>query len=320
MRVVVTGGAGFLGSHLCDAIMARGDSAVCVDNLATGRPDNVAHLMGEPGFTFLEADVSSALDVPGPVDAVAHLASPASPPDYLRLPLETLAVGSHGTENALRLAHRHGARFVLASTSEVYGDPAVHPQTEDYWGNVNPVGPRSVYDEAKRFAEALTRAYRETNGVNAGILRIFNTYGPRMSAGDGRIVTNFITQALNGDPLTIYGDGSQTRSFCYVDDLIRGIIGMIDSGESGPVNLGNPEEFTVADFAQLILRVTGSDSPVEHLPLPVDDPTRRCPVIARASQVLGWQPQIRVEDGVRRTVDWFRSRPEEVRMASAAKH
>jgi nucleoside-diphosphate-sugar epimerase len=320
MRVVVTGGAGFLGSHLCDAIMARGDSAVCVDNLATGRPDNVAHLMGQPGFTFVEADVSSALDVPGPVDAVAHLASPASPPDYLRLPLETLAVGSHGTENALQLARRHGARFVLASTSEVYGDPAVHPQTEDYWGNVNPVGPRSVYDEAKRFAEALTRAYRETHGVNAGILRIFNTYGPRMSARDGRIVTNFITQALNGDPLTIYGDGSQTRSFCYVDDLIRGIVSMIDCAESGPVNLGNPEEFTVADFAQLILRVTGSDSPVEHLPLPVDDPTRRCPVITRASQVLGWQPQIQVEDGVRRTVEWFRSRPEEVRMASAAKH
>jgi dTDP-glucose 4,6-dehydratase len=300
--------------------MARGDSAVCVDNLATGRPDNVAHLMGQPGFTFVEADVSSALDVPGPVDAVAHLASPASPPDYLRLPLETLAVGSHGTENALQLARRHGARFVLASTSEVYGDPAVHPQTEDYWGNVNPVGPRSVYDEAKRFAEALTRAFRETHGVNAGILRIFNTYGPRMSARDGRIVTNFITQALNGDPLTIYGDGSQTRSFCYVDDLIRGIVSMIDCAESGPVNLGNPEEFTVADFAQLILRVTGSDSPVEHLPLPVDDPTRRCPVITRASQVLGWQPQIQVEDGVRRTVEWFRSRPEEVRMASAAKH
>jgi dTDP-glucose 4,6-dehydratase len=300
--------------------MARGDSAVCVDNLATGRPDNVAHLMGQPGFTFVEADVSSALDVPGPVDAVAHLASPASPPDYLRLPLETLAVGSHGTENALRLARRHGARFVLASTSEVYGDPAVHPQTEDYWGNVNPVGPRSVYDEAKRFAEALTRAYRETHGVNAGIIRIFNTYGPRMSARDGRIVTNFITQALNGDPLTIYGDGSQTRSFCYVDDLIRGIVSMIDSGEKGPVNLGNPEEFTVADFAQLVLRVTGSGSPVEHLPLPVDDPTRRCPVITRASQVLGWQPQIRVEDGVRRTVEWFRSRPEEVRLASAAQH
>jgi nucleoside-diphosphate-sugar epimerase len=318
MRVVVTGGAGFLGSHLCDAILARGDSAVCVDNLATGRPDNVAHLMGRPGFTFVEADVSLALDVPGPVDAVAHLASPASPPEYLRLPLETLAAGSRGTENALRLAQQHGARFVLASTSEVYGDPAVHPQSEDYWGNVNPVGPRSVYDEAKRFAEALTRAYRDTNGVNAGIIRIFNTYGPRMNAQDGRIVTNFITQALNGDPLTIYGDGSQTRSFCYVDDLIRGIVGMIDSAEAGPVNLGNPEEFTVSEFARLVLRLTGSDSPVEHLPLPVDDPTRRCPVITRASQALGWQPQVRVEDGIRRTIEWFRSRPDEVRLASAA--
>jgi dTDP-glucose 4,6-dehydratase len=318
MRVVVTGGAGFLGSHLCDAILARGDSAVCVDNLATGRPDNVAHLMDSPGFTFLEADVSLALDVPGPVHAVAHLASPASPPEYLRLPLETLAAGSRGTENALRLAHQHGARFVLASTSEVYGDPAVHPQSEDYWGNVNPVGPRSVYDEAKRFAEALTRAYRDTKGVNAGIIRIFNTYGPRMNAQDGRIVTNFITQALNGDPLTIYGDGSQTRSFCYVDDLIRGVVRMIDSAEAGPVNLGNPEEFTVTEFARLVLRLTGSDSPVEHLPLPVDDPTRRCPVITRASQALGWQPQVRVEDGIRRTIEWFRSRPDEVRLASTA--
>ena len=318
MRVVVTGGAGFLGSHLCDAILARGDSAVCVDNLATGRPDNVAHLMDSPGFTFVEADVSLALDVPGPVDAVAHLASPASPPEYLRLPLETLAAGSRGTENALRLADLHGARFVLASTSEVYGDPAVHPQSEDYWGNVNPVGPRSVYDEAKRFAEALTRAYQDAKGVNAGIIRIFNTYGPRMNAQDGRIVTNFITQALNGDPLTIYGDGSQTRSFCYVDDLIRGIVGMIGSAEAGPVNLGNPEEFTVTEFARLVLRLTGSDSPVEHLPLPVDDPTRRCPVITRASQALGWQPQVRVEDGIRRTIEWFRSRPDEVRLASAA--
>ena len=224
MRVVVTGGAGFLGSHLCDAIIARGDAAVCVDNFATGRPDNVAHLIGLPEFTLLESDVSSALEVPGPVDAVAHLASPASPPDYHRLPLETLAVGSRGTENALRLAERNRARFVLASTSEVYGDPAVHPQPEEYWGNVNPVGPRSVYDEAKRFAEALTQAYGESRGANVGIVRIFNTFGPRMSARDGRIVTNFITQALNGDPLTIYGDGSQTRSFCYVDDLIRGIV------------------------------------------------------------------------------------------------
>ena len=318
MRVVVTGGAGFLGSHLCDAIIARGDSVVCVDNLSTGRQDNVAHLMGRPEFTFVEADVSSALDVAGQVDAVAHLASPASPPEYLRLPLETLAVGSRGTENALRLAHRHMARFVLASTSEIYGDPAVHPQPEDYWGHVNPIGPRSVYDEAKRFAEALTCAYRDTHGINAGIIRIFNTYGPRMNAQDGRIVTNFITQALNGDPLTIYGDGSQTRSFCYVDDLIRGIVAMIDCAEGGPVNLGNPEEFTVANFAQLVLRLTGSDSPVEHLPLPADDPARRCPVITRARRLLGWRPEVCVDDGIRRTVEWFRSRPEEVRMASVA--
>jgi dTDP-glucose 4,6-dehydratase len=318
MRVVVTGGAGFLGSHLCDAIIARGDAVVCLDNFATGRPDNVAHLIGLPEFTLLESDVSNGLDVPGPVDAVAHLASPASPPDYHRLPLETLAVGSRGTENALRLADRNHARFVLASTSEVYGDPAVHPQPEEYWGNVNPVGPRSVYDEAKRFAEALTRAYGDSRGVNAGIVRIFNTFGPRMSARDGRIVTNFITQALNGDPLTIYGDGSQTRSFCYVDDLIRGIVGMIDCTERGPVNLGNPEEFTVAQFAQLVLRITGSASTVENVPLPIDDPSRRCPVITRASELLGWKPEVRVEDGIRRTVEWFRSRPEEVRLASAA--
>jgi dTDP-glucose 4,6-dehydratase len=318
MRVVVTGGAGFLGSHLCDAIIARGDAAVCVDNFATGRPDNVAHLIGLPEFTLLESDVSIGLDVPGPVDAVAHLASPASPPDYYRLPLETLAAGSRGTENALRLAERDQARFILASTSEVYGDPAVHPQPEEYWGNVNPVGPRSVYDEAKRFAEALTRAHAQSRGTDAGIIRIFNTFGPRMSARDGRIVTNFITQALNGDPLTIYGDGSQTRSFCYVDDLIRGIMSMLDSTERGPVNLGNPEEFTVAEFAQLVLRITGSASTVEYVPLPLDDPARRCPVITRARDVLGWQPEIRAEEGIRRTVAWFRSRPDEVRLASAA--
>ena len=318
MRIVVTGGAGFLGSHLCDAIMARGHLAVCVDNFATGRAENVGHLIGQPGFTLIEADVSTGLEVPGPVDAVAHLASPASPPEYQRLPIETLAVGSRGTENALRLAERNGARFVLASTSEVYGDPVVHPQPEEYWGNVNPVGPRSVYDEAKRFAEALTRAYAGTRGVNAGIIRIFNTYGPRMSARDGRIVTNFITQALNGEPLTIYGDGTQTRSFCYVDDLIRGITAMIDSAERGPVNLGNPEEFTVTEFAQLVLRVTGSPSAIAHLPLPVDDPSRRCPVITRANSALGWQPEVRAEDGIRRTVDWFRARPEEIRLAAAA--
>jgi dTDP-glucose 4,6-dehydratase len=316
MRAVVTGGAGFLGSHLCDTLVDRGDTAVCVDNFATGRRVNIEHLLGNPAFEFVGADVSEELDIPGPIDVVAHLASPASPPDYLLRPLETLAVGSRGTENALRLADRHGARFLLASTSEVYGDPAVHPQPEQYWGNVNPIGPRSVYDEAKRYAEALTSAYRRARDVNTGIVRIFNTYGPRMSARDGRIVTNFVTQALNGEPLTIYGDGSQTRSFCYVEDLIRGIVAMIDSAEPGPVNLGNPEEFTVADFAQLVLRLTGSGSPVEHHRLPVDDPVRRCPVISYAKEVLGWQPEIPVEDGVSRTVEWFRSRPEETRRAA----
>ncbi len=318
MRVVVTGGAGFLGSHLCDALVSRGDSVLCLDNVSTGRLDNVEHLLGHPAFQFAEADVSADMPVTGAVDAVAHLASPASPPDYLLRPLETLAVGSQGTTNALRLAHRHGARFLLASTSEVYGDPETHPQPEDYWGNVNPVGRRSVYDEAKRFAEALTAAYRRAQGVNTGIVRIFNTFGPRMSARDGRIVTNFITQALNGDPLTLYGDGTQTRSFCYVDDLIRGIVAMIDSTEPGPLNLGNPEEFTVAEFARLVLRITGANSLIEHLPLPEDDPARRCPVIIRAREALGWQPEIPVEEGVRRTVAWLRSRPGEVSAASLA--
>jgi dTDP-glucose 4,6-dehydratase len=315
MRVIVTGGAGFLGSHLCEAVLARGDSLVCIDNLSTGRLENISHLAGAAGFEFIEADITRGLDLPGKFDAVAHLASPASPPAYLRLPLETLAVGSAGTQNALRLAHRDGARFVLASTSEVYGDPQVHPQPEDYWGNVNPVGPRSVYDEAKRFAEALTSAYRSARGADTGIVRIFNTYGPRMSAGDGRIVTNFVSQALTGQPLTIYGDGSQTRSFCYVDDLVRGILAMLGSNEPGPINLGNPEEFSVADFAQLVLKITGSSSAIEYLPLPADDPGRRRPVITRAEQLLGWKPGIPVEDGIRRTVEWFRSRPEELSAA-----
>jgi dTDP-glucose 4,6-dehydratase len=317
MRVVVTGGAGFLGSHLCDALFARGNQVVCLDNLSTGRIDNVMYLIGQEGFTFSETDVSAGIDVDGPVDAVAHFASAASPPDYQRLPLETLAVGSRGTENALRLAELKNARFVLASTSEVYGDPSVHPQTEEYWGNVNPIGPRSVYDEAKRFAEALTRAFSIARGLNVGIIRIFNTYGPRMSASDGRVVTNFITQALNGDPITVYGDGDQTRSFCYVDDLICGIVAMIDSAEPGPVNLGNPEEFTVGEFAELVLEITGSASPIEYRPLPVDDPTRRCPVIARARKSLGWQPEVPVAEGISRTADWLRSRPAEVRLASA---
>jgi dTDP-glucose 4,6-dehydratase len=318
MRAVITGGAGFLGSHLCEALVDRGDAAVCVDNLATGRLANVEHLLGTPGFELVVSDVSEKLDITGPVDAVAHLASPASPPDYLSRPLETLAVGSRGTENALRLARRHRARFLLASTSEVYGDPTTHPQPEGYWGNVNPIGPRSVYDEAKRFGEALASAHRRTFDVNTGIVRIFNTYGPRMSARDGRVVSNFVSQALNGEPLTVYGDGSQTRSFCYVDDLVRGLVAMLDSTEPGPVNLGNPEEFTVAQLARVVLRVTGSASPIESRPLPIDDPVRRCPVISRAKELLGWQPAIPVEEGIRRTVEWFRSRPEEVRGASGA--
>jgi dTDP-glucose 4,6-dehydratase len=309
MRVLITGGAGFLGSHLCDALSARGDAVVCVDDLSTGRLENIEHLVDHPGFEFVEADVTRGLDISGHFDAVAHLASPASPPAYLRLPLQTLAVGSRGTEAALRLAARDEARFVLASTSEVYGDPEVHPQPESYWGNVNPIGPRSVYDEAKRFAEALTSAYRRGRHVNTGIVRIFNTYGPRMSADDGRIVTNFISQALTGQPLTVYGDGSQTRSFCYVDDLVRGIRAMIDSAEPGPVNLGNPEEFGVGDFARLILSITGSTSPIDYLPLPADDPARRRPVIDLAAERLGWKPEIPVSEGLHKTVAWFKSRP-----------
>jgi dTDP-glucose 4,6-dehydratase len=312
MRVLVTGGAGFLGSHLCDALLGRGSVVLCVDNLSTGRIANIRHLIGMPRFEYVEADVTSGFDLPGRFDVVAHLASPASPPQYLRRPLETLAAGSTGTDNALRIAARDGARFVLASTSEVYGDPEVHPQQEDYWGNVNPIGPRSVYDEAKRFAEALTSAYRRERGLDTGIVRIFNTYGPRMSSDDGRIVTNFISQALTGRPLTIYGDGSQTRSFCYMDDLVRGIVAMINSAEAGPINLGNPEEFTVAEFAELVLRTTQSDCGVEYLPLPVDDPVRRRPDITRAIELLGWKPEISAGEGIGRTVGWFRGNPGEL--------
>jgi dTDP-glucose 4,6-dehydratase len=313
MRVLVTGGGGFLGSHLCDALLGKGATVVCVDNMSTGRIDNIRHLIGVPGFEYLEADVTSGFDLPGRFDVVAHLASPASPPQYLRRPLETLAAGSTGTENALRVAVRDGARFVLASTSEVYGDPEVHPQREDYWGNVNPIGPRSVYDEAKRFAEALTSAYRRERRIDTGIVRIFNTYGPRMSSRDGRIMTNFIGQALTGRPLTVYGDGNQTRSFCYVDDLVRGVVAMIDSAEPGPINLGNPEEFTVAEIADLVLRITGSDCEIEYLPLPVDDPARRRPDITRAIDLLSWKPEINAEEGISRTVGWFRDSPSELR-------
>lgn len=318
MRVAVTGGGGFLGSHLCEALLRRGNSVVCLDNFSTGKPENIAHLKAYPAFEFIHTDVSTAADVPGRLDAVAHLASPASPPDYLRWPLETLAVGSRGTENCLRLARHHGARFVLASTSEVYGDPLVHPQDEGYWGNVNPVGPRSVYDESKRFAEALSAAYRRTHDVNVGILRIFNTYGPRMRPQDGRVVSSFITQALSGEPLTIYGDGKQTRSFCFVDDLIRGIVAMLDSPEDGPLNLGNPAERTVTELAELVLGITGSTSELQYHPLPVDDPARRRPVITRAQDRLGWYPDVGIEEGLRRTVEWFAARPRDVAAGAAA--
>ena len=310
MRVVVTGGAGFIGSHLCERLIDRGDDVVCIDDFSSGVVDNVRHLTDSPRFAISRQDVSVGLVVDGHVDAVAHLASPASPADYLCRPLETLAVGSRGTENALVLAHRHRARFIIASTSEVYGDPLTHPQRESDWGNVNPIGPRSVYDEAKRFAEALTAAYRRAKGVNTGIVRIFNTYGIRMRADDGRVVSNFLTQALRGRPLSIYGSGEQTRSFCYVDDLVRGLIAMLDSDQPGPVNFGNPEERTVADLARLVCRIVGSQASVEFHELPQDDPTRRCPDITRAQELFGWEPRVGIEDGLRRTAAWFAAQAE----------
>ena len=305
-RVVVTGGAGFLGSHLCDALVGRGDTVVAIDNLATGRLSNIEHLFASDGFTFVRHDVSSYIWVPGDVDAVAHLASPASPKDYLDLPIQTLKVGSLGTHNSLGLAKDKGARFLLASTSEVYGDPLVHPQPESYWGHVNPVGPRGVYDEAKRFAEAMAMAYHRTHGVEVRIARIFNTYGPRLRPGDGRVVSNFLVQALQGSPLSVYGDGSQTRSFCYVDDLVAGLLALLDAGEPGPVNIGNPVEQTVAELAHVVLEVTGSSSPLEYRPLPVDDPTQRRPDIALARRLLGWEPAVELRQGLDRTADWLR--------------
>ncbi len=305
MRVLVTGGAGFIGSHLCDALLARGDDVICVDNLSTGYFRNISHLVHQRGFEFVDADVSIGWDFSKPFQALAHLASPASPIKYLQLPLETLTAGSRGTENALRLAHRNGARFLLASTSEVYGDPQEHPQSEKYWGNVNPVGPRSVYDEAKRFAEAQTSAWRRYRNLDTGIVRIFNTYGPRMDSEDGRVVPSFITRALGGQPLTVNGDGSQTRAFCYVDDMVRGLIAVLDSSEPGPVNLGNPEEISVLDFGRLVLEITGSSSSIENRAMPIDEPTRRCPDISYAREVLGWQPAISLPEGLAHTVRWF---------------
>jgi nucleoside-diphosphate-sugar epimerase len=306
-RIVLTGGAGFLGSHLTDALLARGDEVVSFDNLCTGELRNLAHLEGHPGFTFVEHDVTGHISVDGPVDAVLHLASPASPPGYLALPIETLMVGSRGTHNALGLARAKGARFFVSSTSEVYGDPSVHPQPETYWGNVNPIGPRSVYDEAKRFTEALTMAYHRTHGVDVRIVRIFNTYGPRMRADDGRVVSNLIVQALRGEPLTIYGDGSQTRSFCYVDDEIRGLLALLDGPHTGPINIGSDSEFTMLELAEVVREVTGSSSSIEHRPLPEDDPRQRRPDLSLARSLLGWEPTVALRDGVTRTVEHFAS-------------
>ncbi|MCB0964099.1 MAG: SDR family oxidoreductase [Acidimicrobiales bacterium] len=305
--MVVTGGAGFLGSHLCHRLLDRGDEVLCLDNLITGSLSNIEDLFGRRGFTYLEHDVSTYIHVPGDVDAVLHFASPASPVDFERIPIQILKVGSLGTHNALGLAKAKGARFFLASTSEVYGDPLEHPQTESYWGNVNPIGPRGVYDEAKRFAEAMTMAYHRHHGLDVRIVRIFNTYGPSMRPDDGRAVSNFIVQALQGKDLTVFGDGSQTRSFCYVDDEVRGFLALLDSDHVGPVNIGNPHEFTIRELAELVLEVTGSTSELRFEALPVDDPTQRKPDITLAREVLGWEPAVDLRTGIERTADYFRA-------------
>lgn len=306
MRAVVTGGAGFLGSHLCERLLGDGYEVVCLDNFCTGTPENVAHLIPDPEFRLVRCDVTDFVHVAGPVDLILHLASPASPIDYLQLPIETLKVGSVGTLHALGLAKQKGARFVLASTSETYGDPQVHPQTEDYWGHVNPVGPRGVYDEAKRFGEALTMAYRRSHGVDTGIVRIFNTFGERMRPNDGRAIPAFTTQALRGQPITVAGDGTQTRSIMYVDDLVEGILRVAHSDCAGPINIGNPVEFTVLRLAELIKEEAGSESPIVFVPRPEDDPSVRRPDITLAQQKLGWEPKVDVRLGLRQTIDWFR--------------
>jgi dTDP-glucose 4,6-dehydratase len=307
MRILITGAAGFLGSHLSDRFLAEGHIVVGLDNFITGNPDNIAHLMGHERFSFIRHNISDYTYVAGSLDGILHFASPASPIDYLEHPIATLKVGSLGTHNALGLAKAKGARFFLASTSEVYGDPLVHPQTEGYWGNVNPIGPRGVYDEAKRFAEAMTMAYHRAHGVDTRIIRIFNTYGPRMRPNDGRVVSNFIVQALKGEPLTMYGDGHQTRSFCFVEDEVDGIYRLFMRGDANPTNIGNPNEFTVRQLAEVVIELTGSKSPIVSRPLPEDDPKVRKPDITRARTMLGWEPKIELKEGVRRTIEYFKS-------------
>jgi len=308
--MLITGGAGFIGSHLCERFLAEGDEVICMDNRITGNVDNIVHLFPNSRFSYIPQDVTNYIYVKGSLDAILHFASPASPIDYLELPIQTLKVGSLGTHKALGLAKEKGARFLLASTSEVYGDPLIHPQKEDYWGNVNPIGPRGVYDEAKRFAEAMTMAYHRTHKIETRIVRIFNTYGPRMRLNDGRVVPNFIAQALRGEDLTVYGDGSQTRSFCYVSDLVEGIVRLLRSDYNGPINLGNPQELSVLEFAHRIIALTGSRSRITFKSLPVDDPKVRQPDIGLARRLLGWEPQVSLEDGLRETIAYFREKVE----------
>ena len=308
MRILVTGGAGFIGSHLCDRLLADGHTVIAMDNLITGNTDNIAQLAGNRSFAFIFQDVTDYIYVEGPLDAVLHFASPASPVDYLNYPIQTLKVGALGTHKALGLAKAKYARFLLASTSEVYGDPLIHPQPEDYWGNVNPIGPRGVYDEAKRFAEAMTMAYQRFHGLETRIVRIFNTYGPRMRINDGRVVPNFIFQALHGQPLTVYGEGAQTRSFCYVSDLVDGLVRLLHSSEPDPTNIGNPAEMTILQFAQAINDLTGNPSGIVFKPLPVDDPKQRRPDIGKARRVLGWEPAVPLREGLEKTIDDFRVR------------
>jgi dTDP-glucose 4,6-dehydratase len=308
LRAVVTGGAGFLGSHLCDLLIEKGWEVLCMDNLVTGSDTNVSHLLSHPRFRFVRQDVTRYIEVPGPVDAVLHFASPASPPDYLKLPIQTLKVGALGTHNALGLALAKKAKFMQASTSECYGDPEVSPQPETYWGRVNPIGPRGVYDEAKRFAEALTMAYHRSHGLDTRIVRIFNTYGPRMRLNDGRALPNFLYQALSGEPITVYGDGKQTRSFCYVSDLLDGIYRLLESEEHEPVNIGNPHEMTILEFAERVRSLVGATAPIVFRPLPQDDPKQRCPDITKARRILHWEPKVSLEEGLKLTYEYFRQK------------